>query len=80
MPNNVSCLVIFVFKSVGALWGREAENAALYLYRKAQILASEVIRPPPGHPKTGPECLLLLFVSSCLGALLISDGARLVIP
>ena len=39
---------IFVFKCVDGLWGREAENAILYLYRKALILASELIRPPRG--------------------------------
>ena len=38
---------IFVFKCVDGLWGREAENAALYLYTKALILASELIRPKP---------------------------------
>ena len=36
---------IFVFKCVVGLWGREAKNAILYLYRKALILASELIRP-----------------------------------
>ena len=41
------CLVsgIIVFKRLGGLWGREAENAILYLYRKALILASELVRP-----------------------------------
>ena len=39
---------IFVFKCVVGLWGREAENAILYLYRKALILASELIRPEVG--------------------------------
>ena len=37
---------IFVFKCVVGLWVREAKNAILYLYRKALILASELIRPP----------------------------------
>ena len=41
---------IFVFECVVGLWGREAENAILYLYRKALVLASEQIRPPP-HPE-----------------------------
>ena len=36
---------IYVFKFVGGLWGRGAENAIPYLYRKALILASELIRP-----------------------------------
>ena len=36
---------IYVFKCVGGLWGREAENAIIYLYRKALILASELISP-----------------------------------
>ena len=36
---------IFVFKCVVGLWVREAKNAILYLYRKALILASELIRP-----------------------------------
>ena len=38
---------IFVFECVDGLWGRKAENAILYLYRKALILASELIRPAP---------------------------------
>ena len=38
---------IFVFKCIGGLWGREAENAILYLNRKAPFLASELIRPLP---------------------------------
>ena len=32
-------------KCVGGLWGRETEIANLYLYIKAPILASELIRP-----------------------------------
>ena len=41
------CLVsgIFVFKCLGGLWGREAENATPYQYRQALILDSELIRP-----------------------------------
>ena len=42
---------VFVFKCIEGLWGREAENALLYLYRKAPILASELIRPP--RPRRG---------------------------
>ena len=51
MPKSVSCLGIFVFKLVDALWGREVENAALYLYRKALVLASELIRPRLASPR-----------------------------
>ena len=35
----------FVFKCVDGLWVREANNAILYLYRKALYLASKLIRP-----------------------------------
>ena len=41
----VSASGIFVFKCADGLWGRGAENAILHLYRKALILASELIRP-----------------------------------
>ena len=34
---------IFGFKCAGGLWGREEKNVALYLYRKALVLASELI-------------------------------------
>ena len=36
---------IFVLECVDDLWGREAEDAAVYLHRTALILASELIRP-----------------------------------
>ena len=45
-----------------AFWEREAENAVLYLYRKALILASGLMRPTPLHyqgypPVKGPHPL-----------------------
>ena len=48
-PGSLSVLEsvsgIFVLYCAGGLWGRRDENAILCLYRKAQILASELIRP-----------------------------------
>ena len=35
----------FVLEFLDGLWERETENAILYLYRKALILASELMRP-----------------------------------
>ena len=40
-----SALGIFVLNFVNGLWGREAENAVLYLYRKALILALQLKHP-----------------------------------
>ena len=40
----------FDFKCGDGLWGRGAENAPLYLYRKAIILASELISPLVTNP------------------------------
>ena len=51
-------LGFFFSECVDGLWGREAENTILYQYRKALILASELIRPAvqkkklPDHPHT----------------------------
>ena len=45
---------IFVFRCVDGFWGREAENAVLYLHRIAPILALELINPltpPPPAPR-----------------------------
>ena len=36
---------MFVLEGVDGLWGREAENAILYLYTEAHILASELRSP-----------------------------------
>ena len=78
MPKNVSCLGVFVFKFVDALWGREAENAILYLYRKALVLASELIRAitaltqgPPQRTQNKARCPCLAHLThagfeSCL--------------
>ena len=41
---------IFVLECVVGLWGRDVENAILYLYRKAPFLASELTRPLPWLP------------------------------
>ena len=50
---------IFVFKCVDGLWEREAMDAILYQYRKALVLASELIRHR-GHQAAKNTFSLLL--------------------
>ena len=68
---------IFVLECAGGLWGREAENAALYLYRNALILASELIRPLAGPAPTSLTELspdLLALIASFLPSEMVATG------
>ena len=58
----------FAFKCVDGLWEREAKNVILYLYKKALILDSEVIRPPTGGGTSanGPGTKKGRYMSLCV--------------
>ena len=55
------------------MWGREAANAAVHLFRKALIIASELIRPisrvPSQLTQPARRAALLLFLAGVLGLL-----------
>ena len=53
--GGLDCLEKFALEYQNCLWGQEAENTGLYLYRTALILASELIRPAAAARALSPR-------------------------